>query len=397
MDKHNAGGMDGLFRGQCLVRLSGTEPWLVLNRFTRENIPFRGVMTDEPFSVVFTVEADAVPRAERTARRMGHELTVLRTRGRLRWKSALRRYRVWWLLLLTSAVTAGVCSLFVWDIRVTDNPTAVSDERILRVLEEQGVGVGSFYPLFSEDLIRSRALCELPGLSYLTVNVRGVRAEVTVRPSVEVLELRDEKTPTDIVASYAGIVEKMTVQEGEALVKPGQAVTEGEKLVSSERFSGTDALRYVHARGEITARTYHTVTARMPAFYTQRTARGRKNLCLSLYVGRNRINFYSDSGNPGEKCVIIEKMGSFPASDRSFPVRFVWQVRAEASEELVPVERETAFSAMETAIRAELARRLGEEGETLMSSLTRAEGNGQLYLTLRCECRQRIDREVPLT
>ena len=388
--------LDGLLRGQCLLRLTGTEPWLVLNRYIREGIAFREAKTEEPFSILLTAEERSVRRCERIARRMGHDLTVLTVMGRPRWKKSLHRHRFLWITLLSLSAALTLLSLFVWDVRVTDNPTKVNDETILRVLEEQGVSIGSFYPLFSEDLIRSRALRELPELSYLTVNVHGTRAEVTVRAAVEVPELRDEKLPTDIAASHAGVIEKMVVQEGETMVKPGQAVTEGEVLVSSERNAGTTALRYVHARAEITARTYQTVTARMPSVRRQWRAVGRKKLRVGLIIGRNRINFYSDSGNVDGKCVIIEKMGSFPASDRTFlPIRLEWRLQREAVESLVPVGRETAFSAMKTALREELERRLGEEGEILRSSLTRSEGEGTYYLTLRAECLQRIDREVP--
>lgn len=83
---------------------------------------------------------------------------------------------------LLAAVLALVwSSLYIWDIRVTVNDSDVPDQEILRVLDGIGVKVGSFWPAFSSDRIRSQALPELPGLCWLTVNVHGSRAEVIAR------------------------------------------------------------------------------------------------------------------------------------------------------------------------------------------------------------------------
>lgn len=88
--------------------------------------------------------------------------------------SARLRSRVALCVGLLAAVLALVwSSLYIWDIRVTVNDSDVPDQEILRVLDGIGVKVGSFWPAFSSDRIRSQALPELPGLCWLTVNVHG--------------------------------------------------------------------------------------------------------------------------------------------------------------------------------------------------------------------------------
>ena len=62
-------------------------------------------------------------------------------------------------------------SFFIWDFEVSGSET-VPAEKILRVLEKQGLRRGSFAYSFRPQDICNRALPELPELAWLTVNVR---------------------------------------------------------------------------------------------------------------------------------------------------------------------------------------------------------------------------------
>ena len=59
------------------------------------------------------------------------------------------------------------------------------DEEILRALEQNGVGIGTFSFSLDPEGLRNRVLLEIPELSWLTVNVSGCRATVQVRERVK--------------------------------------------------------------------------------------------------------------------------------------------------------------------------------------------------------------------
>ena len=70
----------------------------------------------------------------------------------------------------------GLC----WSLDITGN-TAVPDGVILSELRESGLAPGVYGPSLDERSIANRTLMELEELSFLSVNLRGIRAEVVVR------------------------------------------------------------------------------------------------------------------------------------------------------------------------------------------------------------------------
>lgn len=122
-------------------------------------------------------------------------------------------------------------SFFIWDFEVSGSET-VPAEKILRVLEKQGLRRGSFAYSFRPQDICNRALPELPELAWLTVNVRGCRAYVSVRDRVPKPELADDRTPTNVVAKRDALVTEVRAYDGRATVRKGGTVTAGQLLIS---------------------------------------------------------------------------------------------------------------------------------------------------------------------
>ena len=203
--------MERLLRGVAEIRITGAAPWKLINACCRERITVEGVESDDLITCRALIFAADAERVKSLAPRCGCDVEVLSVRGRPIWKKLLYRRR--WAALCAAAVAAAilVSSLFVWDIRVTENDSDIPDTVILRTLAEQGIGVGSFWPSFRGERIRSRALSELPGLSWLAVNVRGSTASVEVRAAVEKPEITDPRQAADVTASRSGVITEIRV------------------------------------------------------------------------------------------------------------------------------------------------------------------------------------------
>lgn len=69
-------------------------------------------------------------------------------------------------------------------------------------------------------------------MAWLTVNVRGCRAYVSVRDRVPKPELADDRTPTNVVAKRDALVTEVRAYDGRAMVRKGGTVTAGQLLIS---------------------------------------------------------------------------------------------------------------------------------------------------------------------
>ncbi len=382
--------------GAVRARFTGALPESFLNECARRGLRFRGAEPGEPCELTLWLRAGDWRRAENAARGCGGVLTALERRGAPEvWRLARRRL-VFCAALLAVLLGLFVSSLFIWDIEVAENPTAVPDSRILAVLAEQGVGIGSFWPAFTSDMIRSRALVELPELSWLTVNVRGSRAEVLVREAVPVPELRDEKTATDVTAARGGLIVELRVLEGQSAAAVGDTVAAGDVLVSGWKTSALSDGRLVHARAEVTARTWYEKTAFAPLETAVREPAGPTRTRFALILGKKRVNFSLGSGIPQGSCDKITF--TYPLALEgvfALPVALVRETRQPMETRAVPRDADALAARLEAELRAWLDAQLGGDGTVSALSFARSGDAETLRVTLRAECRERIDRETP--
>lgn len=227
------------------------------------------------------------------------------------------------------------------------------------------------------------------------MNVRGSTASVEVRAAVEKPEITDPRQAADVTASRSGVITEIRVFEGEALVVRGDAVTAGQTLVSGERAARRGETRTVHACAEITAHTWHELTASAPLTACVREGAGAARYRFALLIGNARINFYADSGISGTECDKITKIWELGIKNVfSLPVAAVFETVQPYTLSETALSREAVRASLEEELRAALKERLGETGTVLSEYFTASEENGMLTLTLRSECEERIDKET---
>ena len=283
--------------------------------------------------------------------------------------------------------------LFVWDIEVEGNED-VSRGEILRALAECGVESGSFWPTWSADRIKNEVILRIPELAWVGVSVDSSRATVRVRERDEAPEVTDKDAPYSVTARRTGIIERTEVYLGAPLVQAGDAVLEGETLVSGAVESGLGTVRYVHASAKIEARTYYELTAAAPLEYSEAVEAGSRTR-WALVVGNERLNLYPGGSGLDENCskVTTEHALEWPGVF-SLPVSLV---REEILEyDIVTRSADTAAlqQRLETQLASELERQLDGRGEVLSQSFSAAESGGLLYVTLRAECLEDIAAET---
>lgn len=381
--------MADALRGAALVRVTGAEPWRFLDRCAGEGIVLEDVRASDAFTVTARLPASNAAAAKRIAARCGCELTVLARRGLPRLRSRARRSRLLLAGLAAAFAALLVSWLFVWDISVTENDSHVPDAQILRVLASQGVGVGSFWPAFRGERIRTRALLELPELSFLAVNVRGSAAYVEVRAAKPAPEIFDVKAPADVTAARPGVIASITVLAGSAQVRRGDAVSAEEVLIA-----GTDASP--HARGEVSAYTWYELTAAAPLRARRTGAPMSTKTRFALILGTKRINFYADSGILPNGCVRMSKTYVPDGSGLlRLPVRFVVETVQSVACEDEPLSEETVYDSLADALETALDSRLDENGRVLERHWSASIDGEWMYVTLRAACLERIDANTP--
>jgi Cell division septal protein len=310
----------------------------------------------------------------------------------------LGRFRRRYVLLAGAAACAAALffgSFFIWDFTIEGN-TSVTDEEILRALQENGITIGTFgFSVDAEDL-RNHVLLEIPQLSWITVNVSGCQAQVQVRERVPKPELADRRTPSNLVARRDGLVVQVRALEGEKCVLPGNSVEKGQILISGVRDTDTFGAQVTAGMGEVWARTWYRLTAQMPLRVEKKVYAQREQKRFALIFGTHRINLYGNSSHSGENYDKIATRTHLSFFGVPLPVTMAEEVCRPYT--VSPAERSPAEAQKdgEALLKEYLAALVEREG-TVSSTLCSVRRQGDvLEVTLTAECREQIGVSSPV-
>ena len=389
--------MGNYLRSGWEVLVRSPNPEGLLNRLAEGDVRFEGVERIDEVTLYLQVTHRDIRDLRRIAEGSGSELLLCRPFGlRLR-VSRLGRRTVLVVALAVCAVLLAVSNLFVWRIEVSGNET-VPTGAILRAVTEAGGGIGSFWPAFNGEQMRTEILLALDEVQWVAVNYRAGAIQVVVREKREVPEVVDNDAPYHVVAEKAGVLTNLSVKMGQPHVAKGDTVEEGQLLISGAAVSGLGTTRTVHALGNAEARTWYTISARQPAYALEKAYTGRESLKISLILGTKRINFYSDSSIFEDSCDTITMDYHLCMDDVfSMPVRILVQrcVYHTARERTLDAQVQEELA--QYALMEELKRRIGEDGSVTTVSYAATSRESGMTVTLMAECLEEIGEEVPIS
>ena len=379
-------------RGLVRAEICGAEPEKLLNACLAEDLPLIRPQRLDRWTLRLGVFEGDFSRLEALAEACGCELKILSRHGGRRAGMLLRRRSALLLCGLAMLALLLFSSLFVWEIRL-DGAEEISRGELLRELEESGLSCGCFWPGLDADALRDRMLLREPRLAWLAVKIRGSVAELRLLRREEKPELRQEEAAADLRASRAGIVRLVSARSGQPLVQPGQAVTEGEILVSGVMNGITAAPRRMLAQGEVWADTWYELPAVSPPAQGKESAGAGLRMRFALKIGTGRINFYQNGGKTIDACdkIVHEYTLGIEGLFRLPLVLVREELRQYRASETSGDPAEELGQRLLAALDEQI------EGEILSSGLRTAEIDGMTVVTLYAQCRENIARTVDST
>ena len=332
---------------------------------------FRGVylwdVTQTGATMTMKAAGSSMDILEACAEKTGCTIEVLGWGGLPAFLGRFRRRQVWAAGLLLFAAGLYLLSSFVWMVEVEGNER-LGEEEILSFCGEMGLKPGAWKRNVDTEAITNKLLENFSDISWVSVGIRGTDATVKLAETIEKVELVDQETPCDIIASADGVILQITAERGTPLVAAGDVVQKGDILISSELTIGLEGEKqrteYTGAEGAVTARIWQRLSEEMPLQYEEVLYSGVEKENHSLIFSEKELDIIHPSGNGEWEKTVLEET---PLALGDFQLPLKWKKELWKACETVEKER-----TVEEA-KALLEENLRKKAENLLSAYGKIE------------------------
>ncbi len=385
-------------KGSVRLEVVGPYPERFLNICGASNVQFRHIERVDETCLRLVVPLHQARLAESLGPKCLCEVTRLSETGAPGF--VRRMVRRWGMVagMALSLLAVLILSRFVLVIDVTGN-TTVPDSVILSELRECGMYPGVYGPAVDERKISNRMLMRMEELGFLSVNIRGVRAEIVVREAQLPPELEPVGEAIDLVAEKSGTVLTVLPQAGDPLVEEGAEVSAGDVLISGtvpvEKMPDLPATETyaVAAKGQVWAEVTEVCQVTTPLDTMGKEYTGAERTEYEVRLMGKGFKISPKAFQPFTYYDKIEKTWSISISEgEKLPFGWVRRTCREYRPVALQAEPDSAERYLRTLLEAQLRERIGEGGAVLDQHWSVETENGALTVTLTARCREQIAR-----
>lgn len=201
--------------------------------------------------------------------------------------------------IVTMVIT--ITNMFIWNVEIIGD-FSIPIEEIKSILEEENIKSGVMKRDIDIEKIKLNVILQREDIAWIGISFHGNKAIVEIVEKELVEEDIYKDTVGNIISDKSGIVEKIYVAEGTAIVKKGQIVEKGTVLISGIVSNGitTKAAidgwlpvsehRMVRADGEITLKTTYVEKTKIPFEKDLVTKTGNVEKWYKLKINNYVIN-----------------------------------------------------------------------------------------------------------
>lgn len=247
----------GYILGYIRVSIEGYYIERFINICNSQKILIWNLKKDKNVGMEFNVGISDFKKIIKIAKKTKCKVKIKRKRGVPFILNRYKKRKIFLVLILAIIIAAGVLSQFIWNIEIK-----VEEENILdgisQTIENAGLKTGILKSKIDTKEIINKIRLERQDIAWVGIKLKGTNAIVSLVKADSKPEIVNEEDYCSIVSDKVGVITKINSQNGTANVKVGDIVNVGTPLINGWLEGKYTGIRYVHAKGEILAKVWHT-------------------------------------------------------------------------------------------------------------------------------------------
>lgn len=258
-----------------------------------------------------------------------------------------RKRKIFVGLLAVIFIALFVMSKFIWNIEIKGN-NQISKTEILEELNKQGLKIGAYKGKINSNSIINRVRLDRNDIAWMGIDLEGTNAIVEIKETSKAPEIIDENEYCNIVSNKEGMITKINVQNGTAVVKEGDIVKQGDILVQGYLEGKYTGIRYVHAKADIEAKIWYSKKEKVFLKQQIQVPTGATEEKYTLNINNFKINFYKtlskfenyDTINENKKLMIFSNFYLPIEITKKTNYEYVNEEKIYTEEELIQLTQE---------------------------------------------------------
>lgn len=280
-------------RGYVIIKIVGLYTERLINQAAFQGLYLWDVRRIEENALLAKVSVKGFLKLRPLARKTRCRIYILQKKGLYFALNRLKRRKVLLAGVVFFVAAVYLLSSVVWRVEVNVQNEVLKNS-VLKDLEQWGLKPGVFKYNLDKKYFLDKILRNYRNVSWAEIEIRGSRVivelvERDMPPEVE------EGTPCHVVADKDGIIYEVLPLRGEALVKPGDTVSEGDVLISGRMSltggDGEEKELLVRAKGIVKARVWYRESVEVPLVETVKTYTGRVKRAYKIRWGSKELRF----------------------------------------------------------------------------------------------------------
>ena len=250
-----------------------------------------------------------------------------------------------------------ITSNFVWNIEIIGN-NLIETSEVIEDLNQNGLRIGMLKQKINTKEIINSIRLKRDDIAWIGINIKGTNVIVSVVEADKKPEIVDENEYCNIVTKKDGIITKINVQNGTALVKEGDIIKNGNILVGGwleGKYTGT---RYVHAKAEIEAKVWYSKKDKISLEHTYEEKTGNVQKAYGININNLKINFTKTLPKFQNYDTIIENKKLKIFSNFYFPIEFCKTTYHELAKKEITYTSSEAKQILQDSIEEELKKEI---------------------------------------
>lgn len=217
--------------GWCKVRIAGVYPEKYINLAAARRLRMWDTVLGKN-EVCFKTDLFSADKLAEICRRTGCSSEIVARGGLAVYAGYLRQRKIlvvgffcFWLLL-------WYASSLVWTVDI-EGAEQVDRSEVLQLAADMGLSRWASLKDLDFNEIEQEIVIKFPQISWVAIDRRGTY--VKIRIVEKEFDPLQGTAPIDIVAAHDGIIAKIMVLQGRAMVDPGMTVAKGDVLISGYR------------------------------------------------------------------------------------------------------------------------------------------------------------------